>query len=563
MAWNKGMRHRVIWLAALAFLSFFAASTRAEGLAAENVLSFAEHKGFFALRVATNTPSIAPAAGLTNKWDKLLLERSDGSTVTLLPEKGASRSTQIFTGMLPEGHYQLLGLAAGRGAIGKAVSLKGLGMAFEIRAGQITNPGTLIYQPVGNLEATFLRYPRNDDVQEFLARHDEEWVKASAGKAVLGWSDTNALLTKERVMSGQTIVTSNSVTMGIVGTITMGVMQAISDRAGAIDPISEWQETKEPAARLALAKQNSYALNNIQALESGEIVAGSNFGQVIIFDAERGWRNIDIGDAREITAVSALTINDLLVGGEEGMLLASGDGGKSWTRLKSPLPNGLIVSIVRTPKETLIASLADNQVLVHSQKKGSGRWAELKQFPIAQPFLVTNWPTSQGIAAIQHGKYVLLVPGEQVHTMDLESRTWISHSGPGWARELRQQGEMIYTSQTLRLPPAYSKDAGASWSPYRNNCSGTFSWVVSLAAISESEQYLLCFSTGMFSGSTSLLKTTDAGNTWISLVKDMPVMASQMFATPKMVIYIDAAARVYVSRDEGVSWSRINRGLSP
>lgn len=556
------MQLRITLLAILAFFSFFSATGLAEEVGTENAPSFPENKGFFALRIASNTPSIAPASGLINKWDRLLIEGSDGSSLTLLPEKGGSRSTQIFTSMLPEGSYQLIGLGAGKGAIGKAVSLQGQEIRFEIRAGQITNPGMLIYQPVGNLEVTFLRYPRNDDVQEFLAQRYGQLMKASASKAILGWSDNDALLTKGRVVSGQTIVTSNSVTMGIVGTITMGVMQAISDRAGAIDPITEWHETKEPAARLALAKQHSYALNNIQALESGEIIAGSNFGQVVMLDAVRGWRNIDIGDAREITAVNALTINDLLIGGEEGLLLASNDSGKSWTRLKPPVAQGLIVSITRTPKETLIASLIDNQLLVHSQKKGSDHWIELKQLTIAQASLITNWPTAQGIAAIQQGKYVLLVPGEQIHAMDLESRTWVSHTGPGWARELRQQGEMIYTSQTFRQPPAYSKDAGASWSPYRNNCSGTFSWVVSLATISESEQYLLCFSTGMFSGSTSLLKTTDAGNTWVSLVKDMPVTASQMFATPKMVIYVDSAARVYLSRDAGASWTHLSRSTA-
>lgn len=551
-------------LVTLIFLLLFNASVTASNAAeptSERPSSFSDDKGLVALRIVTNTAAIDLAVGFSNKWGSLNVEHSDGTRAQLIAENDdGRRSTQIFAGLIPEGRYQITGLVAGQGGLGRSVSLKDQGMTFEVRREHITNLGTLIYQPIGNRETTVLRYPSTDDVQRFLRTNFSGLSELSAGRPVLGWLDVEQN-TSGKVASGSVIVVSNSATMGIVGTITMGVMQAISDRAGATASIAEWHETTDAAARLSLAKQSTYALNNIQELPSGEIIAGTNLGQIVFLHPERGWKSVDIGDPREITAISATDADSIIIGGEEGLMLSSANGGRTWKAKTSPVPDGLIMHIGRHADELLVVTLYRNELLVHSQKDKEGAaWDELRRIPIAQPSLVINWPSLQGLAAIQNQKYLVMVPGGQVHTFDFESREWKSYPAPGWSREVRTQGaDRVYTSQTSRAPHAFTTDGGATWTPYSNTCAGIYTWALSVAAVSRDELYMLCFGTGMFVGSTSLHKTSNGGNDWTELIKEMPVIASQMYATKNVVLYIDLTGSVYASKDAGSTWSKIKR----
>lgn len=542
-------------------LGTFVTASRAAETSSERPSSFPDAKGLVALRIVTNTAAIDPAVGFSNKWTIINVERSDGVHAQLTAENDdGRRSTQVFSGLLPEGSYQIAGVVAGRGALSRSVSLKDQGMTFEVRREHVTNLGTLIYQPIGNRETTLLRYPSREDVQMFLRKNSPDLIEQAAVSPVLGWSDAEQSA-NGKVASGSVIVVSNSATMGIVGTITIGVMQAISDRAGATSSIAEWHETTDPSARLTLAKQSTYALNNIQKMASGEIIAGTNLGQIILYHPERGWKSIDIGDPREITAVSSADADNLVIGGEEGLMLSSVDGGRNWKARTSPVPDGLIMHIGQHAGELLVLTLYRNELLVHSQRNKDGEsWIELKRIPVAQPSLLINWPSLQGLAAIQKGKYLVMVPGGQVHTFDLESREWNSYAGPGWSREVRVQGaDRIYTSQTSRVPHAFTTDGGATWTPYSNTCAGIYTWALSVAAVSNDELYMLCFGTGLFVGSTSLHKTSDGGKNWTELIKEMAVMAIQMYATQDVVFYIDLTGSVYVSKDAGGTWSKIKR----
>lgn len=515
--------------------------------------TFPAGNGFAAIRVVTNTAAVDASVGLNNRWLYLYVKDSSGKNYTLTwAISEGRRNSQVFKGFLPDGRYELseldfLGV--------RQANLKKHGLTFNVKAGHITNLGTIVYQPTGNKGYALLRIDGNDDLRNAI--HDEFPILCGnvtgPDLAFDGvQTGSNATLTNPTM-----IATGGSPLTNAVGSATLGVMQLISDRMSATEAIAAWANTKDPVTRLNMAKSNTFALNGIQRLPGGEILAASNLGQVLLRDPVRGWSRFNVGDVRELTAIHAKDRTQIVVGGEEGLLYSTKDGGVSWKRVPSPAGSALIANISEYKGETLVLCQSRNEYILSSTRDlEQGNWTELKRLRIQDYTALMMHASVQHIAAIVNNKYIVVTPWNAVHVLDLDTRDWSTVATAGWYRDVNAVApQFLVASGGFTIAPHLSRDLGATWTEMKDSCAGIRSRVVSIAFIDPSKGYMLCAANGALVGSTSLKKTNDGGQSWSDVIKETPVMASQMFASKEYVIYVDILNRIHVSRDGGESWT--------
>lgn len=514
--------------------------------------TFPAGKGFVAIRVMSNSSSVDPALGIVSRWWNLLVQDAGGKTHTLeLSAAEGRRTTQVFSGFLPDGKYELLGLTLGA----KSADLRNKGLTFDVKAFRITNLGSIIYQPTGNRGYAVLRSDKDDDMRTML-RGEYPMLSRSVSGAELAFDSVHigqdgALATASPTVIGGTALTN------AVGTITVGVMLAITDKLSATEAIAAWENITDPASRLGLAKSNTFSLNGIQQLPTGELLAASNLGQVLLRDPSRGWARFDVGDARELTAIYAKDRAHILVGGEEGMMYSTGDSGTTWKRVRPPAGSGLIVNISENRGEILVLSQGNGEFVLSSTRDiDQGNWTELKRLGTETRTALGTYASMQNIATIENNKYIVVTPMNAVHVLDLDTRAWRTATTAGWYRDVKAVGkQLLLASGGFRVAPQLSGDMGVTWTEIKGNCAGVYSRVVSIAFVDPQEGYMLCAANGVMVGSTSLKKTRDGGATWEYVIRETPLLASQMFAFRERIIYVDILNHIHASHDGGKTWT--------
>jgi photosystem II stability/assembly factor-like uncharacterized protein len=539
------------WIAAAAALACAHALAQAD----KGLQAFEGKNGFVAVRIVTNVGIPHPLMGYNTAWRTLALKAADGGTdVQLSPmPEGGRRSTQVFAQQLAPGRYKPGSLRTG----GVTIPLAANDLDFEVQSGRITNLGTLILQPMGNSEYTVLPFPGADDLREVLARDVPALV--AAGGEPLGW--TGGKGADGTALGPRWTVVSNTVAGGIVGTITMNLIQAKIESDGKTAPVAAWKETTDPAVRLRMAKQSTYSLNALQTLPTGEIVAGTNLGQVMLRDPQSGWQRFDLQDPREITALHAPSRERMVAGGEEGLLVSTQDGGKTWTRHKPPVAGELIVHIAEHEGQLLVLGVVGDDFSLHATRDlASGEWRELRKDK--QDFSgLRLHPHMQAMGTVQGGRYYMVVPGRPIQVLDLATGAWTAAKldGPFRFMGAVKDGFAYATGAIPRVAPYLSRDGGASWTKLENPCSATFSGVLSVSFLSPSEAYLLCFETGMWSSTYKLKRTKDAGASWADVGKELEGRPLQMYATPELVLYAEPTGGIRASRDGGLTWTYDSR----
>ncbi len=512
--------------------------------------SFEGTNGYVVLRIVTNAAVPLVLMGYNTKWRTLVLQSADGGEVPLNPAPDdGRRSTQVFAQQLPEGRYKPLALRSAG-----TIPLTGSDLGFEVKRGRVTNLGTLVVQPIGNNEYTVLPFPGSDDLREFVAR-EAPAIAAAAGGEALGW--TGGKGADGTAAGPRWTVVSNTAAGGIIGTITMNIIQAELDSDAKTAPVAAWKETTDPAARLRLAKQNTYSLNALQRLPAGEIAAGTNLGQVMLRDPATGWARFDLEDPREVTALHAPSRERMVAGGEEGLLVSTQDGGKTWTRHRPPAPGVLIVHIAEHEGQTFVLSALGDDIRLHSTRDlASGEWRELKSGEM--DFLgLRIHPHMQPMGTLHEGRYYMLVPGQAIYVLDLEMGAWTSAKPDGLFRFMGAvRGAFAYATGAInRVAPYLSRDGGATWTRFANPCTATFSGVQSVAFLSPSDAYLMCSEIGMWSNTWTIKRTTDGGANWTDVAKDLAGRPLQMYATPELILYTEVTGQVRASKDGGATWA--------
>ncbi len=273
------------------------------------------------------TMNRAPA-GLIGGYQNLEISGDAGIYELERTTVGAIRSG-VFTGALPPGRYRIRRFVT-HGYLNtmwvRAPSALG---TFTVQPGQLTDLGTVIYHPVGGERVVFARTRMEEDTRELVAAEFPRVAEAVLARPILGWDEN---LNEAEIAE---------------------VLRSIRALAAPV--------------------------NEPRVAPSGAVYAGSILGQVLIRPAgEMIWRQLDTGTTREILTVTEEG-GAIVAGGEEGFLVRSSDGGRSWQRVRAP-DRGAILHLASAPGGGLFAVTQRGDDFAVWQSSPNG-WQARANFP--------------------------------------------------------------------------------------------------------------------------------------------------------------------------------------
>jgi len=209
------------------------------------------------------------------------------------PSQVGAMSTSVFMHKLPPGKYRvdaLLSVTTGVNVVlTKTIPLNELLDTFNVKSGQLTDLGTLVYTPA-----------------------NREWVNNN-----FNIKRTDTKKESKRIMKYHYPVISNQVYK---------------------KPVLSWDSKVPKNERLDVVKnkKNPARFNNPKVTNKGEVIAGSRLGQVLVRSRNGQWKVHDTGYLWEIYDVLALKDGRLLAASDHGLLLLSDKRRKKWKVLNTP-----------------------------------------------------------------------------------------------------------------------------------------------------------------------------------------------------------------------------------
>lgn len=491
----------MIRFARIAVLAFLLAGCAAAPLTPTTELG--ADSGALVLRLTTN---VAPA-GFSTVYDTVQVVSDTGIYTLTRQVRGVVR-TGLFSGALPAGRYRVSRFETVGFNFRRWVDVPAVFGTFTVQAGQLTDLGTVIYEPAGGNKVLFARTLSESDTRELVAASYPKLAERVLAQSVLGWD--------------------------------AGASNADLDRTFA-------------AMRARVAPINFPVVAG-----SGSVYAGSALGQVLARPAgQRSWRQFDTGTAREILSV----IEDgsaLLAGGEEGFLVRSTDGGRSWQRMQAP-DRGAILHLVRRPGAGLmVVSLFDKTVTVWEQ--AGAAWQTRGQFPYERSFNAGALPPH----AVDGPRHLYVgLPNGVIHALDFASGQWQRHEAPFSLITLATAGDMLYGyGAQLTHSIWMSEDNGKTWRDLDT------SRRAGAPVFSDPRTGYVLYVKEVFAGKMSVQMTKDGGRSW-SETGDLPEAAARrVFVMRPMAIHPDGPTllvfatngAVFSTRDAGATWTEERRG---
>lgn len=522
---------------------------------------FKGNTGFVIARVLTNSSTTDRFNGIFfNQWESVVLTDEKGEEHALtLDHSGGRNSTQIFVGLLAPGKYSLQRLVSPRIARRTIANVRE-GISFDIKANHVTSLGTLIYQPIGNHEYSILHEQHDGPLLALIKANYPKIDLAAVNNPLLQIAAVPAGGIGGQAVGSRTIVVSNSATTAVVGTLTLGIIQHLIDKASNTDLMKAWVEEKDPFRRLEMARQSTYAFNSPIQLPSGVLLAGSNLGQVLMRKKDGEWLRMGTNDSREVTALFAADSNTIVIGGEEGFMRLTNDFGKTWVELPSP-GLGLILNIASVNDEYFVLSLQKNDAIVYQTKDlRKGPWNEIRREPNARLGISgpVQFPNLGAASAVQaSNRYMFVTETGVFHALNLPDRTWTIGkmlSAPGntpsrYALRAHADGFVYATGLRAAL---VSGDSGTTWKEESTACMRMMSFWYG----KNKTGYSLCFQ-GAFVVSTAIYKAAPNTDTWNTLMDETPSLANVFFASDidDLLLFVSVEGLIHVSTDGGQTWN--------
>ena len=527
----------------------------ASGPAPKPVLpgSFEAGKGLVLIRTMTNAASLDRGNTVYfNQWLSVRLTDAQGKLVEVLPwGQGGQSNTQIFAAQLPAGQYKLHSLFT-RFIGGVTVPLEGLQESFEVQASRATGLGTVIVQPTGNRETTVLRDFNNASLARIYREAYGPLARMPGSGELLASSGAGSSDAGD-VKKGGVVVVSNSVGAGLIGTLFMAGMQNLVDRASATEVVEAWRKEKDPNKRIEMARDSTYRFNSPKMLPNGSLIAGSGLGQLLLRSPDGKWMRMDTGDMRDLTAVTPLDNDHILVGGEEGFVLETRDGGKSWQALP-PLPVISVVTNLQRYRDSTLALVVEGDDAVLYELKPEASWTELKRE--TKIFAWPGHPPSANAGALFLGdRYIMLTGNSALNILDMGTRQWTTRKTPFNAAQWGPSYSLRATSKgvvyALGARTSYlTSDLGATWQDRSNACLRLLdAWIAG-----PDTAFNFC-AAGSFVVSTTIERRSTPQNSW-STASTTPVLTGGWFVSDdaKLIIIAGTEGVLYSSTDGGENW---------
>ncbi|GAA5162691.1 hypothetical protein GCM10025770_13730 [Viridibacterium curvum] len=461
---------------------------------------------------------------------------NDGTT----PDLGAEHTGySTFIKPLPPGTHQLQSLSsgfirtqAGKQIIGQSfINFLAAPRVFTIKAGEISDLGTLAIA--------------------------EEPVSPPAG---LSPANAAKIPSKAYVMQ----LDSHAAEAEQMLSIIQAKAPALKMHQGSswVSPVGE-SRLSRPELRQGLSAQL------LSAKESGgQTYAGEAWGQVRVRQAGR-WAWLDTGLSHDISAVDVLEDGRLLAGGSLGIIRAKSPVSNEWQTWRLPFPDGVVKSIGHSAALGIVVGVQNGDQLVVVQTPSLGEpWREMKRFNAfgsVQTDLLTSVASNGFTAIVVETSFTTTA---KIHHYSLATQQWseqalpTNFAGIPGAYTLSRDGRVFTTSgspmfsQNLRV----SDDGGKTWT-----AGSSPQWMTWLTMVGDNRGYAVRQDSSSSPTPASLWKTSDGARSWLktgplpgsvsALIAGRVVMARIVVMGERELALITPDNKLYVSRDEGASWT--------
>jgi photosystem II stability/assembly factor-like uncharacterized protein len=473
-------------------------------------------EGAFVFKVITDTTRGGDS--LLFLIDTIEMQSEDGPNEPIFiagtgQREATTPESMIFSGKLKPGRYKFV---RGRhhAAPSNIFDPRGLFMnmghlgSFNVRAGEVTQLGTLIFHPIGEV---------------------------APSRSFTGYTVANM---------GYGYVPPDAETLKSFEQYFPALTEQVKARAS-----SGFNMTPDLNASAELARNYKKASRHINSMwqdEHGNFFAGKSMGKVLLKQAGRpGWRELDVGAWRGVHSVRPYR-SGLIAGGEEGLLKFSPDGGNTWNDLVPPAWGQIAhIEVVRGNRVLVVVRRGATWTAFVTDDALVGAWRTFATLPLHTHTAFYPQPSP---SFARRGNTLVIGGGlqDRVHILDLDSGSiesilnpvpmvysisaqqngflvmrggvlkyvaLMSEDGGKTWRELKSRGFVAFKDSSnayfvYDMHVAYSRDGGGKWT-YHDNAAwkeGEVRWF----QIDRSDQSLLVF---LFDGSVH--RSRDEGATWI------------------------------------------------
>ncbi|MFA3791937.1 hypothetical protein AB6T38_12535 [Aliiglaciecola sp. SL4] len=379
----------------------------------------AHNHGVVALQVINNTGRLAP---LHAGWTEVIAIRMDNheqikqAAIDEAKEKAAAKNkpfnadevewdpdaytfspnsqgvvdSQLFAGSMPEGQYLIASLYSfySDGNMSSWLSMPVYASAgtFNVKAGEFTNLGSLVFQPLLNIKETSF------------------WSNRSSSKAyVTRLSDTENL--------------------------ENFIIEHFPNLASSVNfaqPLG-WEEDKFAQFRdklSRLSRNNAYGSQALILQEHRQRAVASKFGQLHVVNNDNSWSQINLPTNGQLTSVIELN-GKILVGSERGQVFVSDSLQGSWTATQPVSATESIIWFGKA-KDTLFAVTASaKKHFFYSINKEDLSWHHIGDFERKNPN--DFWVQNGGLFPILTAEGQLRVLNDnKLYDFDANTNQWSS-----------------------------------------------------------------------------------------------------------------------------------------
>jgi photosystem II stability/assembly factor-like uncharacterized protein len=276
------------------------------------------------------------------------------------------------------------------------------------------------------------------------------------------------------------------------------------------------------------------------------IIAVFSFVLLISLQTQAQWQEQTSPTSNALFTVSVVDNSVAWIGGDQGVVLRTTDGGATWTNVGGgAIGTGPVYNIFGLDAQTAICTASPSATYMYRTTDGGTTWTQV--YTNASGFMDAIWmyDSNNGFA---YGDPVGGV-WELYNTTD-GGATWspapnLAQSGSeaGWNNAMYVSGSNIYFG-TNNSRIYYSSDMGNSWTPQTT------------AAVNSYAIWFNDASNGLMGGESTLNQTTDGGNTW-TVLSTLPGSGTIGAITGYNNQWWSARQTnvIYYTTDNGATWS--------
>lgn len=417
-----------------------------------------EDDGMVVVQVAVNGERVVPRF---TYWHTIMLRNTLDPDVPgekpkyhyLRPVNSLSAGTRVYAGTLPEGNYRLINFfsiyhdgnytAWSRAPVPPTVG------DFEVGSGQITDLGTLVFQPVVTDErwgyAVARSKPQASNVDYLESR----------------FPDVTAQLTQAEIL------TWNENELDIVN---QDLIQAIMPVAHVTAPLV--------------------------FLDDGRVLRAGRLGQILVRETSGEWRQVDTGLDTTITSLAHVPGEGYYATSESGLILHAAALDGDWTIQRLTAIDSVVLALTRGADGYLhvLAASADVVEVPDERRRLARGPTRTERYDVVRVYRgddldggtwTTVWdhrlPTRGRLpqAFVEDGVFIVAMGGQGIVRYDIATGEVERHRAPPGAVQPGPGGIWTGFSPGLRAGrhAAYvSEDGGRRWTGYRDPLHYGYGW---------------------------------------------------------------------------------------